>query len=79
MAVAHELEEKLDSGGDTPELRKEKTAAWKELKTIKKNQFKHIDIDSYSELIDDAERYKDKALLVNIPFIIKETEEIDKV
>lgn len=79
MAVVHELQDKQNLGEGGPDTKKEKTAAWRELKVLKDSQFKHIDIDSYSGLIDDAERYKDKAILVNIPFIINKTEEIVRV
>lgn len=55
---------------------KSKSETWKWLKSQRGITYKHIDIDAFDSLVDEEEKRKDIAIVVNIPYILSEINEI---
>jgi len=50
------------------------SVTWKWLKSQQKLTHRHIDIDAFDSLVDEEEKFKDLATIVNIPYILSETD-----
>ena len=71
-----EIREEAKTAG----IKEQKTESWHKLNKILRPQtFKHIDIDAFDSLVNDDERMKDIALMMNIPFILGSTDSILKI
>ena len=57
---------------------KDNSPSWKTAWDSRKTTFRHVDIVSFDDLIDEKEQEKDVALMVNVPFILGENKTILK-
>lgn len=55
---------------------KKNSPAWKAAWNRRNEDFHHVDIDAYANLIDEDERNKDSELMKNIPFITGDSDQI---
>lgn len=53
---------------------KDNSSTWKAAWDCRKTTFRHVDIVPFDELIDKIEQEKDMALMMNVPYIVCETD-----
>lgn len=70
-AVAKDIQEYNQTHGVSNGT-KDNSSTWKTAWDSRKTTFRHVDIVSFDELIDEKEQEKDVALILNIPFILGE-------
>lgn len=76
-AVAKDIQDYNKEHGVTDGT-KDNSPSWKTAWDSRKTTFRHVDIVSFDDLIDEKEQEKDVALMVNIPFILGENKTILK-
>ena len=77
-SVANDIQ-KYNQEHDGKSGTKENSPAWNKAWGERKITFQHVDIVAFSDLIDKREQEKDIALMVNIPFILSETNKIKQL
>lgn len=71
-AVTKDIQE-YNNTHNSSNATKDDSPAWKAAWKRRKIDFRHIDIVSFDDLIDKIEQAKDSAIMMNIPFIIGES------
>lgn len=76
-AVAKDIDE-YNQIHETNDGTKDNSQSWKKAWGERKKTFRHVDIVAFDDLIDEEEKEKDVALMMNIPFILGDTEVVLK-